>query len=457
LLQARPSLRALLEILALQPMSESDTLGLLTEMAARVSAHAGIAVSDQAVGTTMELAQHYLSSFHLPGSVLELLKRAVNRSLSNKETALTASSVIATLSQLSGLPQLILDTRQRVDLSDVEKFFAGRVIGQEEAVRAVVDRIAMLKAGLTDPGRPTGVFLFAGPTGTGKTELAKTLAEFLFGSPDRMARLDMSEFQTPDSNTKILGQRGESGSDSLIDRIRKQPFSVVLLDEFEKAHANTWDLFLQIFDDGRLSDANGRVADFRHCFIILTSNLGAAMRRGGAFGFRADDETDIEEQVLQTVSQTFRPEFINRLDKIIVFRPLSRDLMRSVLHKELARVQERRGLRERAWAVEWESSAIELLLDRGFSREMGARPLKRAIDQLLLAPLAATLVEHRFPQGDQFLFVRGGIRRSGWRRGRGKRGAGRAGRHALAQLHRAVPHGVGRRTRHAFRLLAGHF
>jgi ATP-dependent Clp protease ATP-binding subunit ClpC len=221
-----------------------------------------------------------------------------------------------------------------------------------------------------------------------------------------MARLDMSEFQTADANVKILGQRGEITNDSLIERIRRQPFSVVLLDEFEKAHTNTWDLFLQIFDDGRLSDANGREADFRHCFIILTSNLGAAMRRGPGPGFRPGAENNIEGQVMQTVAQTFRPEFINRLDKIIVFRPLSRELMRNVLHKELARVLERRGLRERAWAVEWEASAIELLLDRGFSREMGARPLRRAIDQLLLAPLAATLVEHRFPQGDQFLFVR---------------------------------------------------
>ncbi len=265
----------------------------------------------------------------------------------------------------------------------------------------------MLKAGLTDLDRPIGVFLFAGSTGTGKTELAKALASFLFGSPDRMARLDMSEFQTADANSKIVGQRGETGSDSIVDRIRKQPFSVVLLDEFEKAHANTWDLFLQVFDDGRLTDANGIEADFRHCLIILTSNLGAATPAGAGLGFaRGPDDDDVEQRVMRTVAQTFRPEFVNRIDKIIVFKPLSRELMRSLLHKELAGVQERRGLRDRAWAVEWEDSAIELLLDRGFSREMGARPLKRAIDQLLLAPLAATLVERRFPKGDQFLFVR---------------------------------------------------
>src|SRR5262245_29542785 len=222
-----------------------------------------------------------------------------------------------------------------------------------------------------------------------------------------MTRLDMSEFQTADSTTKILGDRGFSEhSDSLIERIRKQPFSVILLDEFEKAHANCWDLFLQMFDDGRLTDANGRVADFRHTFIILTSNLGATEHRGLSLGFVPGSMAYSEEQVLQAVARTFRPEFINRLDKVIVFKPLSRELMREILHKELRHVMERRGLKNREWAVEWEPTAIEFLLDRGFSPTMGARPLKRAIDQYLLAPLAATLVEHRFPKGDQFLFVR---------------------------------------------------
>ncbi|GGF24692.1 hypothetical protein GCM10011611_33430 [Aliidongia dinghuensis] len=406
LFQARPSLRSLMEILPLEPMDEAETAALAMEVGGRITEESGLTVPEPAVAAAMDLAQHYLGSSQLPGVVLELLKRAANRSLTAGETVLTAGSVVATLSQISGLPTVILDNGQRADLAEIHEFFGRRVMGQAEAVQAMVDRIAMLKAGLTDPGRPIGVFLFAGPTGTGKTELAKTLAEFLFGSPDRMVRLDMSEFQAVEATSKILGRRGEVGGESLIDRIRKQPFSVVLLDEFEKAHPNCWDLFLQIFDDGRLSDANGSVADFRHCIIILTSNLGGTAHRGSGLGFRPDPGTFTDDQVLRTVGQTFRPEFVNRLDKVIVFQPLSRDLMRGILHKELARIQERRGLRERAWAVEWEASAIEFLLDRGFSPEMGARPLKRAIDQQLLAPLAATLVEHRFPAGDQFLFVR---------------------------------------------------
>lgn len=406
LFQMRPSLRSLIEVAPLQPMDEAATERLAAEVGRRIAEHAKLSVPEPTISATMDLAQHYLGSGQLPGVVLELLKRAADRAITAGETTLTTDSVVATLSQISGLPPIILDTNQRIELAGVRDFFTQRVMGQDEAVKSIIDRIAMLKAGLTDPGRPIGVFLFAGPTGTGKTELAKTLAEFLFGSSDRMIRLDMSEFQTFESTSKILGQQNDTGTESLIDRIRKQPFSVVLLDEFEKAHPNCWDLFLQIFDDGRLSDARGTTADFRHCIIILTSNLGATAHRSSGLGFRPDPDAFAAEQVLRTVSQTFRPEFVNRLDKIIVFQQLSRELMRGILHKELARIEERRGLRERAWAIEWEASAIEFLLDRGFSPEMGARPLKRAIDQLLLAPLAATLVEHRFPKGDQFLFVR---------------------------------------------------
>jgi ATP-dependent Clp protease ATP-binding subunit ClpC len=297
----------------------------------------------------------------------------------------------------------VLDDDQRLDLEAVKAEFSARVIGQDEAVNAVVDRIAMLKAGLVDPKRPIAVFLFAGPTGTGKTELAKTLAAYLFGSSDRMTRLDMSELQTADSTVKILGA-GEA--DSLADKVRKQPFSVVLLDEFEKAHPNVWDLFLQVFDDGRLTDANGRLVDFRHTIIVLTTNLGATEHQSAVMGFGRGKAPYAADQILQAVGRTFRPEFVNRLDKIIVFRPLSRAFMRQILEKELAQVLQRRGLRQREWAVEWEDSAIAFLLDRGFSPDMGARPLRRAEDEYLLAPLAATMVEHRYPDGDQFLFVR---------------------------------------------------
>jgi ATP-dependent Clp protease ATP-binding subunit ClpC len=406
LLQLRPSLRSAFEVCRLQPMSEEEAAALALAVAAQIERLRRFRIGPQAIAAALELAQHYLGSGQLPGVLFELLRRAASQALAQKASELGSDHLLATLSQMTGLPRAILDDQERLDLAAMRQFFASRVMGQDEAVAAVVDRIAMLKAGLVDPDRPVGVFLFAGPTGTGKTELAKTLADFLFGSPDRMARLDMSEFQTAQATEKILGSGDPRQTDSLIDRIRKQPFSVVLLDEFEKAHPNIWDLFLQIFDDGRLSDATGRVGDFRHAIIILTANLGATAHRGAGMGFLPDGGAYEENQVLRAMAQTFRPEFINRLDKVIVFRPLSRELMRSILRKELAEILDRRGLKRRDWAVEWEASAIEFLLDKGFSAEMGARPLKRAIDQHLLAPLAATLVEHRFPEGDQFLFVR---------------------------------------------------
>lgn len=407
LFQVKPSLRALMETCRLEPMGEAEATALALDVATRIEHQTGLAIGRPVIATALELTQHYLGSGQLPGALMELLKRATSRALAADAEELTADHVIGTLSQTTGLPRSILDDKERVDLGAVRQFFAARVMGQDEAVAAVVDRIAMLKAGLVDPDRPVGVFLFAGPTGTGKTELAKTVASFLFGSPERLIRLDMSEFQTAEATVKILGAAGDARqTDSLIERVRKQPFSVLLLDEFEKAHPNTWDLFLQMFDDGRLTDARGQLCDFRHTLIIMTSNLGATIRDGAGLGFLPGSGGYDPEDVLRAVRQTFRPEFVNRFDKVIVFRPLSRDLMRSILKKELQDVLNRRGFRRHEWAVEWEDSAIEFLLDRGFSPTMGARPLKRAIDQHLLAPLAAALVEHRFPEGDQFLFVR---------------------------------------------------
>ncbi len=407
LVRLRPGLRGTFEVVALEPMDAEQTAELASACAAGLTRATAVGIDAAAITAAIATARQYLAASALPGAALDLVKLSAARAAKESAKKIGAHDIVETLAQLTGLPVSILDGNERVDLAAVRSFFSSRVIGQDEAVETIVARIAMLKAGLNDPDKPIGVFLFAGPTGTGKTEIAKTVAEFLFGSEDRLLRLDMSEFQTAESTSKILGS-GDAAmpTESLITSVRKQPFSVVLLDEFEKAHANIWDLFLQVFDDGRLSDQLGHVADFRHCIIILTSNLGATSHRTSRLGFAPGEDTYSSDQVLRAVAQTFRPEFQNRLDKVIVFKPLSREVMRGILHKELSNVLERRGLKDREWAVEWEASALEFLLEKGFSPEMGARPLKRAIDQYLIAPLAATIVEKRFPEGDQFVFVR---------------------------------------------------
>ncbi|WP_266180890.1 ATP-dependent chaperone ClpB [Dyella humicola] len=312
----------------------------------------------------------------------------------------TEEEIAEVVSRWTGIPVNKMLEGEREKLLQMESALHKRVVGQDEAVRAVSDAIRRARAGLSDPNRPYGSFLFLGPTGVGKTELCKALAEFMFDTQDAMVRIDMSEFMEKHSVSRLIGAPpgyvGYEEGGYLTEAVRRRPYSVILLDEVEKAHPDVFNILLQVLDDGRLTDGQGRTVDFRNTVIVMTSNLGSQMIQEHA-GDSEADYLQMKASVLGVVQAHFRPEFINRLDELVVFRPLEKKQIRAIAKIQLAYLEKR--LAERELKMEIGEKALDLLGNVGFDPVYGARPLKRAIQQQLENPLAREILEGRFPGG----------------------------------------------------------
>ncbi len=316
----------------------------------------------------------------------------------------TDNEIAEVVSAATGIPVAKMMQGEREKLLHMEDFLHNRVVGQDEAVVAVSNAVRRSRAGLSDPNRPSGSFLFLGPTGVGKTELTKALANFLFDSDDAMIRIDMSEFMEKHSVSRLVGAPpgyvGYEEGGVLTEAVRRKPYSVVLFDEVEKAHPDVFNILLQVLDDGRLTDSQGRVVDFKNTVIVMTSNLGSSDVRELGEG-ATDDE--VRAVVMGAVSQHFRPEFINRIDELVIFHSLKKAQIRGIADIQLARLRSR--LNEKDMSLTVDDSAFDQLIDAGFDPVYGARPLKRAIQQQVENTLAQKILSGEFQAGDNIVIT----------------------------------------------------
>jgi ATP-dependent Clp protease ATP-binding subunit ClpC len=321
-----------------------------------------------------------------------------------------ANDIADVIHQWTGIPVSQLLEEESDKLIQMEARIHERVIGQEEAIHAISDAIRRGRSGLKDPKRPIGSFIFIGPSGTGKTELAKALAEFLFDDEDNLVRVDMSEYREQHTVSRLFGAPpgyvGYEEGGQLTEAVRRRPYRVILFDEIEKAHPEVWNALLQILDDGRLTDGQGRVVDFRNTVLIMTSNLGTEfVRKGGSLGFLGDDDgVDIKsshEKIEKALKAAFRPEFLNRIDDIVMFSPLSHENVLDIVGLQLKELEGR--LQDNGVKLEVSAKARGWLADEGFDPLLGARPLKRALQKYVESPLAAKLLAGDFKDGDTML------------------------------------------------------
>ena len=311
----------------------------------------------------------------------------------------TEEEIAEVVSKWTGIPVSKMLEGEREKLLRMEDSLHARVVGQHEAVVAVANAVRRSRAGLSDPNRPNGSFLFLGPTGVGKTELCKALAEFLFDTEDAMVRIDMSEFMEKHSVARLIGAPpgyvGYEEGGYLTESVRRKPYSVILLDEVEKAHADVFNILLQVLEDGRLTDGQGRTVDFKNTVIVMTSNLGSDLIQTLA---READYNSMRDAVLEVVGRHFRPEFINRIDEAVVFHPLAASQIRGIADIQLASLRKR--LADRDLRLTLDDAVMDRLVEVGYDPVFGARPLKRTLQRLIENPLAQDILSGRFAPGD---------------------------------------------------------
>lgn len=353
----------------------------------------GIQISSEAVKQAVRLSVRYLTDRFLPDKAFDLIDEAATIASAEGKDSITEEDIAQVLKDKTGIPVTTILKGDQERLDGLKEKLMNRVKGQEDAIDAIVDAVTIAQAGLQDENKPISSFMFLGPTGVGKTELSKALAEALFDDENAMIRFDMSEFKEKEDVAKLIGNRATKTKGQLTQAVKQKPYCVVLLDEVEKAHGEVMDLFLQVLDDGRLTDSSGRLISFKNTIVIMTTNIGAKKiinkwELKGSFQHLTErDRQQFEKSMISELETEFRPEFLNRIENKLIFNLLEREIIEKIAEKNLSEIEDR--MRRQNMTLSYEPSLIQYLSDVGTDVKNGARPLERLIKRKVLAPISA--------------------------------------------------------------------